>query len=40
MKRKIYGILVLLGFFALTSCNDWLNVLPDNEQVTDNYWKR
>lgn len=39
MKRKIYGILVLLGFFALTSCNDWLNILPDNEQVTDNYWK-
>ena len=24
---------------ALTSCNDWLDVLPNNEQVTDDYWK-
>lgn len=39
MKRKINYILVLLGFVVLSSCNDWLNVLPDNEQVTDNYWK-
>jgi len=22
-----------------TSCNDWLDLLPNNEQVTDNYWK-
>lgn len=39
MKHKINFILVLLGFVVLSSCNDWLNVLPDNEQVTDNYWK-
>lgn len=24
---------------SLTSCNDWLNLLPDNEQVTEDYWK-
>ena len=39
MKRTIYGILILLGTFALNSCNDWLDILPDNEQVTDDYWK-
>ena len=22
-----------------TSCNDWLDILPNNEQVTDDYWK-
>ena len=22
-----------------TSCNDWLDLLPNNEQVTDNYWQ-
>lgn len=22
-----------------TSCSDWLDILPNNEQVTDNYWK-
>lgn len=29
----------LLATPALTSCNDWLDLLPTNEQVTDNYWK-
>ncbi len=24
---------------SLTSCNDWLNLLPNNEQVTENYWQ-
>ena len=24
---------------STTSCNDWLDVLPNNEQVTDDYWK-
>lgn len=24
---------------SLTSCNDWLELLPTNEQVTSNYWK-
>jgi starch-binding outer membrane protein, SusD/RagB family len=38
MKRKLY-IVFFLGMISLTSCNEWLNILPDNEQVTDNYWK-
>ncbi|MBQ8711440.1 MAG: RagB/SusD family nutrient uptake outer membrane protein [Prevotella sp.] len=29
----------LLFSIAFTSCNDWLDVLPNNEQVTDDYWK-
>ena len=40
MKQKyikiICAICVICG---LSSCNDWLDVLPNNEQVTDNYWK-
>lgn len=24
---------------SLTSCNDWLDLLPNNEQVTDEYWQ-
>ena len=23
----------------LTSCNEWLDLLPNDEQVTDDYWK-
>lgn len=38
--RKLLFILYTLLFsVALSSCNDWLDVLPNNEQVTDNYWK-
>ena len=38
--RKILFILYTLLFcVALSSCNNWLDVLPNNEQVTDNYWK-
>lgn len=37
MKKIIY-MLACLSFF-LTSCNDWLDVKPNNEQVTDDYWK-
>ena len=30
----------LFTFLPLfTSCNNWLDVLPNNEQVTNNYWK-
>lgn len=39
MKLKQYIILAVISLFTLSSCNDWLNILPDNEQVTDNYWK-
>jgi starch-binding outer membrane protein, SusD/RagB family len=38
MKRTLY-ILILLGMFSFSSCSSWLDILPDNEQVTDDYWK-
>lgn len=40
-KHNIWLTLGLtLGLsFSLTSCNDWLNLLPNNEQVTEDYWK-
>ena len=34
---KALGLAVLAT--TLTACNDWLNLLPDNEQVTEDYWK-
>ena len=43
MKRHTFLIFKLLNFYIaamlLTSCNDWLDILPNNEQVTDDYWK-
>lgn len=30
---------LLFSVAPLTSCTDWLDVLPNNEQVTDDYWK-
>ncbi len=44
MKHTFKYITVcgLLSVSALlsTSCNDWLDLLPNNEQVTDNYWTK
>jgi hypothetical protein len=34
---SVCALFLLNGFF--TSCNDWLDVLPNNEQVTDSYWQ-
>lgn len=39
MKKTIYNIMVLSVLLLCNSCNDWLDILPNNEQVTDNYWK-
>lgn len=41
MKRNLLSILILgaVTLTTTTSCNDWLDVLPNNEQVTDDYWK-
>lgn len=40
MKQKLIkiccAICVICGF---SSCNNWLDILPNNEQVTDNYWQ-
>ena len=30
---------LLASSFVLSSCNDWLDVKPNNEQVTDDYWQ-
>jgi hypothetical protein len=38
-KNFLYVILVLFLALMISSCNDWLNILPNNEQVTDDYWK-
>lgn len=40
MKKTIYSIAIAaVTLVSSTSCNDWLDLLPNNEQVTDNYWK-
>lgn len=40
MKQKYIKIIcAICVMFSLTSCNDWLDVQPNNEQVTDDYWK-
>lgn len=39
MKTKIYILAGLLSLTSLTSCSDWLDLKPNNEQVTDDYWK-
>ncbi|HBL72750.1 MAG TPA: RagB/SusD family nutrient uptake outer membrane protein [Bacteroidales bacterium] len=37
--KRIFPILLIASFFSLTACSDWLEVLPNNEQVTGKYWK-
>lgn len=37
MKKNI--ILALSATLCMSSCNDWLDLLPNNEQVTSNYWQ-
>lgn len=39
MKKKVYILACLFGMMLTTSCNDWLDIKPNNEQVTDDYWK-
>lgn len=38
MKKLLYLLLLLPATILLESCNDWLTVLPENEQVSDEYW--
>lgn len=38
MKKLKKYILIGLGIFTLNSCNNWLTVYPENEQVSDQYW--
>ena len=37
MKKIIYTLTLLLSLTMTTSCSDWLDLLPNNEQVTDDY---
>lgn len=37
--KKIFSILLISLGLLSSSCNDWLDLLPNNEQVTDQYWK-
>ena len=38
--KKLLIYIVIAGTTLLTSsCNDWLDVLPKNEQVSPEYWK-
>lgn len=39
MRKLIVIIFSVFNILLLSSCNGWLDVLPNNEQVTDNYWK-
>lgn len=38
MKRLIYTILSVAMLGSITSCNDYLEVYPENAQPTDKYW--
>ncbi len=38
MKRIVLIMTICLGLIS-SSCSDWLDILPNNEQVTDKYWK-
>ena len=39
MKKIKYAIMGLALIATTTSCNDWLDLKPNNEQVTADYWK-
>lgn len=38
MKNIKYFFIASLLTLSLSSCNDWLTILPDNEQITDQFW--
>ena len=39
MKKTINNIIIALGAsFGLTSCSDFLDILPLNDVVLENYW--
>lgn len=38
MKKFKNILLLVILAFQFTACNDWLTVLPENEQVSDEYW--
>lgn len=38
-KKIIYSLVAVSTLLSATSCNDWLDVKPNNEQITDDFWK-
>ncbi|MBD8490695.1 RagB/SusD family nutrient uptake outer membrane protein [Echinicola sp. CAU 1574] len=36
--KKIYIFLLTILTLSLSSCNDWLELQPENNQVSDEYW--
>ena len=38
MKKIKYIILLVCLAFQFSACNEWLTVVPENEQVSDEYW--
>nr|MBD3620576.1 RagB/SusD family nutrient uptake outer membrane protein [Sunxiuqinia sp.] len=38
IKKIKYLLLLVILSFQFTACSDWLSVLPENEQVSDEYW--
>ncbi len=38
-KKIIYSLVAVSLMTGATSCNDWLDIKPNNEQITDDYWK-
>lgn len=39
MKRIKHIILIFATLLLITSCDEWLNVYPENAQVSDVYWQ-
>lgn len=39
MKKIIYYVLLLLGTLSVSSCEDYLTVLPENNQSSFEYWE-
>ena len=40
MKNTIYTILFAAATLSMTtSCSDWLDVKPKNEQISTEYWQ-
>lgn len=38
-KKIIYSLAAVSLLLGTSSCNDWLDIKPNNEQITDDYWK-
>ena len=38
MKKHILSVLALAGLMSLSSCSDFLDVQPEGESTTDNYF--